>query len=346
MIYCSNAFTRLWLQVFKNVASPRIILVEDQGDLVGVAPFASSHYSMLGMPIRVLALVGDVEYRLRLSGSSVLFPPERHDVLEKMVEEIKRLDWNKFTANNMQDSVAVREFIERLGMSGRQEEYLPGRMFRAPIPESGDVTRTFKKKARANTRNLLNRLERDRIAVEFKKIAKEGIDKAVDTYVKQHIDRWQTKGGSVFRFPENSEFVKGSMKMALSNRAGFAYELLLNGEVASQLFGFLDGSMSYGFRLGMDNKFARYSPGWIIHYFAFTDLQSKGITAYHTGLGSEDYKHWLGGSEMLLPGVKVNRGAASLLMRLARSQTFHKLDSTLGISKRALKVQSQSERAI
>ncbi len=340
LIYCSFDFTRLWLEVFKQVASPRIILIEDKGEVVGIAPFAASNYRVAGLPIKVLALVGDVEHRLRLSSSAVLFSSERHDVLEAMVKEIKQLDWNKFTANNMQDTVAVREFIDRMGAVGRQEEHLPGKTLKVLLPESGDVSQTFQKKARKNTHYLLNRLEKEKVQVEFKEVGMDGIDAAVNTYARQHINRWQSKGGSMFSYPQNSEFVKRVMEMSLSKHAGFTYELMIDNEVAAQLFGFLEGQSCFWFRLGMDNKFARYSPGWIINYFTLTRLRNKGVKVCNTGLGDEDYKHWLGGNEMLLPGVKVNRGMASLLMRLALSDTFQKLDSRLGVSKRTLNVRS------
>ncbi len=171
--------------------------------------------------------------------------------------------------------------------------------------------------------------------LEFRHIPFEGIDAAVDVHVEQHIGRWGTKGGSLFSDPRNVTFLKDILKISYSKGFGIGYELKLGDEVLAQTFAFEDLDVVRAFRIGMNNKFSKMSPGMVAAYLFMTEMNKKGHTSIELGqAGAGDYKHRLGGVEMPITWLTVRRGLPSFLSRAMSSPVGQRLDSVLGIKER------------
>jgi CelD/BcsL family acetyltransferase involved in cellulose biosynthesis len=57
-IFVSFDWTIEWLRHFDRSAQPRVILVEEDGGVVGIAPFVVWEERSMGMKVRKLSLVG------------------------------------------------------------------------------------------------------------------------------------------------------------------------------------------------------------------------------------------------------------------------------------------------
>ncbi len=293
------------------------MLVEDGSELVGVAPLATHIYKVGKLPVRVLALAGRVTDRLFISPSTVMVAPGRNDVLDEMLSAIRRIDWSVLSAIYMENIPAASRFIERAGSMWHPEEHASGSLLTINLPEGGDIADTFEKGARKNYYKSVKTLERDGHQAELRRVAADDLDRAVGVYVAQHIERWESKGGSYFRIPENANFLRSAFREAALRKQGFVYELLIDGEVAAQNFGFVDGDRASSYRLGMNNAFMRYSPGWMIKHMGLTDLRDSGVRKCDSGVGDEKFKQKMGGMETPLLGMRTSRGAVSLLNRVA-----------------------------
>ena len=90
------------------------------------------------------------------------------------------------------------------------------------------------------------------------------------------------RGGSIFSGASELRFYEGDLPCSDSKRKGFICELLVDDEVAAQQFGFIDGETAVAYRIGMDDRFSKYSPG----PFARMDhgtLRDKGIRSIDLG---------------------------------------------------------------
>lgn len=339
-IFASNHLVQAWFEAYGHIASPRIVLVEDNGDLVGVAPMAAYRYRMGGLPIKVLALAGEMKDRLRLSTTSLLWRPDRTDVLKRMVQEIEHLDWSLLTAINMRANEANKAYLNKVKATWHSEEYASGKMTILRLPEEGSLYDTLNVKTRKNLRNRASQLERNGHKVEYRSLPEEDISHAIDLYAKQHIERWATRGGSYFRDPDNVRFLK--LYTAASYRAGHGClsELLIDGQVAAQSFDHLDGNIAYADKIGMNDNFIKYSPGWMVTMWAMDRLRDRGAVRCLMGVGGEAYKYEMGGVEEPLLGVRATRGALSILYRASSSSMVQRVGSMMGYTEDGIEVSS------
>ena len=263
--------------------------------------------------------------------NSILYRPDRPDALEAIIHQMKKLDWSVLWTINMESTAGAARYMEMVRSTWREVEYDTKMNLEIPLPPSGSLADHYTKDGRRNFKKLMNRLDREGLTVSLKKLAPEDLDRAVDTYARQHIERWETRGGSYFRNPENVEFLKLATMEAHARGKGFAYEITLNGEVAAQSFGFIEGATAYGERIGMDNRFMKYSPGWLICNSSLTELRDRGVEVCAMGLGGERYKYEMGARERALVGIGATRGMMSLMARLALSPRLKGIESRLGI---------------
>jgi hypothetical protein len=335
-VYNSNHLSRLWLETFKDSASPSVVMVEDHGELVAIAPLATSILKVKGLSLKTVALIGGIPQSLRLVTNSVMLQPGRRDALEVMIKEIKRLNWSVLWTENMDDSPAVQEYISAARSAWFATVQTPNKNVTIDVGETGDITKGFASHGQRTLKKALNKIEREGHVGKFRQVPSDGIDAAVEVYARQHIERWRTKGGSPFLDPKNVEFLKRMIGVGYQEDFGIIYEYTIDEEVAAQLMGFIEGDHAFMYRLGMNNVYESFSPGWLIHNHALPNLRDKGVRRCTVGGGGQQYKYEMGGQESLLVGLQATKGVASVMMRLLRSRPMQRIDSKLGITKKAL----------
>ncbi len=333
-IFSSPLTVRTWLEAYCALSKPRAIIVEDNGDLVGIAPLATHRLTLAGLPVRVLALAGEVHHRLWLMTNSVLWSPGRRDVLELMLAEMRKMDWSLLTAVHMEDTPAVREFVGEVGERWHSEGCYIGSSLAIPIPESGEIIDLFGKNARKNVRQSLRDAERNGMSPNFRRLRPDEVGPAVDVYVRQHRERWASRGGSMFDLEDNVRFLRTVIERACAEGHGFAYELRLGDEIAAQNFGFVDGDKAYSYRTGMNDALMRYSPGWLMKMYGLEAARESGVRKFVLGLGAEEHKFRMGGEETHLVCARVTRGLLSSMMRVVSSPPVRYLDSKLNLTGR------------
>ncbi len=335
-VYNNLPLTKLWLETYRDSASARVVLVENKGELIGIAPLAASQFNCLGFSLKTISLVGGIPKSLRLVTNSIMYQPDRKDALRAMLREMRCLDWSILWTENMDNSPAVQQYLGEAHSICNATNQVPNTNLTVPLNDSIDVVEGFTKNARRNFNKTLRMMEREGLNVKFRRVPSDGIDVAVDIYAKQHIERWQTKGGSSFQNPQNCDFLKKATKAVYDDGYGYAYELLIDNEIAGQMIGFRDRDKAYSYRLGMNNVFMKSSPGWHVAYHTLNDLRKNGIRQCTMGGGGQRYKYEMGAVESQLVGVSATRGIVSLLGRFSRYRPVQMLDSKFGIMKKTL----------
>ncbi|MBI0583767.1 MAG: GNAT family N-acetyltransferase [Methanomassiliicoccus sp.] len=331
-LFASNYLTRAWFQVYARIATPKVVVVERNHELVGIAPLTSYGYRIAGLPIKVLALAGEMKGRLRLSTTSPMYRPDCSDSLSMMIDKIKSMDWGLLTTINLDSNNANQRYVDAVRSVWRTEEYPVAKKMTVSLPGSGSIADTFDKKTRKNLEYRERLLEREGHDVMYRRVPSDGIDAAVETYARQHIERWEDKGGSYFQDLDNVRFMKVCSTLSHHAGRGHVYEMLIDGEVAAQDFYMVDGTIAYGDKTGMNNRFMRYSPGWLVQTHALDDLRDRGMESCVMGVGGEKYKSEMKGEESPLIGIRATRGGAAFFSRLRNTPIGKHLDRRLGVS--------------
>jgi len=335
-IFSSYELSTLWLKSFHSLYAPRVLTIEDKGGLVGLVPLALQRRSLFRIPINSLGLIGCTNDRMGLNSLTLLYDPQRQDVQGQVIAGIKMIEWDLLQLKLIPESPMANQLFREVRGSWDSQDLPPLPEFTAPFPEAGDITAFFGKRTRETLLEKQNKLEREK-RLQFRSVRTEQeAERAIDTYVQQHIDRWASKGGSIFRQPDNVLFLKLATKAALSKGFGYMYEALIDGQVAGQDIGFYEKDLAWAYRVGMSNAFANYSPGMLVTCHAMQDLRERGIRAINMGGGKEGYKHHMGGKETRLLGIEAKRGKLSMLKRLADLPVVRQIDSRVGLRKRSL----------
>lgn len=327
-IFMSFCLGKLWCEVHKGV-NPRILVVRDGRDPVGLAPMVSYKSRAEIIPLRALTFVGGRSGKLRYHHVGVLADPGRPDVPERIASEVQKADWDILRMRYMSDSDVTKMLASLMCNDGTCWEYPPTPNIICSIPETGNVICNFGSRTRKNVRQKMRRLEKD-TAVQFRAVSADGVERAVDLYAQQHIKRWRRKGGSLFGDPENVLFLRKMVSISIAEGFGYMNELLIDGRVAAQEFGLIDHDIARLYRGGMDDDFAQYSPGILLMCYLMEYLREKGIHEIDMGRGREEYKIHLGGQVRHLPGLYGRRGLASLLFRLDNTAPVKKLAAVCG----------------
>lgn len=339
-IYCNYDLTRAWLEVFHESSSPRAILVEDGGELVSIAPLATSKFKVMGMPMTALSLVGWGPNTLGLVTNSIMCLPESKDALRATMSAMRGLKWSVLFTENMEDNSTIRMYIDEAQSTWRTLVQTPNNNHVLTLRDSGDISEDFTRNGRKSINRTIKLLEQEGHDFALRKVSSGDIDRAVDVYVDQHIDRWATKGGSYFKNPLNCAFLNRSTHVAYDKGFGFVYEFLIDREVAGQIFGFWDREGVYFYRVGMSNSYSRYMPGRMALYLSAMDIRDAGGKWCVLGGGDQRFKKDMGSAEISLIGLKATRGATSIMERIMNSRPIKQIDSRLGITDKLLKTVS------
>ncbi len=334
-IYSTYGLSKAWLEVFHDFASPRIILVEEGGDLVGAAPLYLRSSRTAGIPVKTLSLVGEGG-RFGYNEVSILTGPDRNDVVDRITAEVSGIDWNILRTNYMKYAPQVRRFMDHFRTTSNWLEYPTMNTTYCSFPPSGDITANFQKRSREHINSRMRELQKEN-QVSLRPVNKDDVDKAVDVYATMHKERWKRKGGSIFHNPVNIQFLKHVLKLSLSQNFGYAYELLIDDRVAAQTFGFVENELAISYLMGMDDAYEWYSPGSLALTLTMEDLRSKGCRAIDLGAGSEPYKRRMGERTVPLEGLQAKRGMIAHLSRIADSGTMKRIDSIFGVKEKLFK---------
>lgn len=162
------------------------------------------------------------------------------------------------------------------------------------------------KHAKQNIRTAYNRMIKDNLNYKSEFLF-GGVNKNLlhKKCMKVYQDRLKSRYGSgiITRFGHYADYVSnGSVK---SN--GIVCALMIDGEIAAFLEGFIDKKSMLVPRLAINEKFKRYSPGLVLCNEIIKDMfQSKDFKCLNLLRGTEKYKYDLGGKTYITKNMQIN----------------------------------------
>ncbi|MDD1747742.1 MAG: GNAT family N-acetyltransferase [Methanomassiliicoccales archaeon] len=339
-IFTSFDLVRIWLEAFKSTAQPQMVMVEDGGALVGVAPMCMQKQSMAGLPVRNLNMVGFGKEILGYSLMSVMAKDADDATLNELVRGIGKVKWNLMQLIALDPTPSTLRFLELCKAGFSWQPYTEVSNIFYEFPPEGDITAKFGWRSRKILRKARRDLEREgRMQLRIARTVEEA-EESMHLYVRQHDERWSQKGGSIFRDERNTRQLLEVGKYAVRSGTGIIHEMLIDGEVAAQSLVMFDGDVGRGYRIGMIDKFEEFSPGKLMFVLMMEDLRARGFRGYDFLRGDEDYKYHMMTHERTLPAIQVLRGSLLTMSKVRNFAPVRMVDERLKVRDRMLKKMS------
>jgi CelD/BcsL family acetyltransferase involved in cellulose biosynthesis len=285
-----------WWQVYGRNQPLRLLVAREGDEVVGILPLYLQRVRVLGLPVRLLRLVGTggdthpddlgplldparaaaaahelARFALELRGADVLLltdlAPETP--LAAALESAARR-----AGRAVLNGVSARIAFVRLPASW--EEYLQG----------------LSSHHRAGIRYKRRRLARSATTRFFKWRDREGIDNAFERLAELHRRRWADASGS-FRSAEYLDFHRRVMKACLPRGWLRLYCLEVDGELVAMIYAYRFRHGVYCVQTGFDPARAKLKVGAVLLGHALEDAIGEGATVFDFLRGDHDYKDHL-----------------------------------------------------
>ena len=291
------AWNRLWWRIFRPANSHLFIITcrDDEGRLVGLAPFYWRQRRMAGIPhIRELLLLGTGVF-VRTSEYVDIIARSGY---EKMVAQTvagflhESANWDQLWLNEVPaSSRMLPHFREAMGEGSKLESCSRSHYIDTNTSWetfTGGLSRGMRQNLLRRTRKLLDSYE-----CKFHRIEKdEELVPAIAAFVDLHQARWQSKGepGS-FAIPGVREFLTEAMLISLAEGRLRLWTLELDGQIAAVRLGFLDNGVLHCFQGGFDPSHAQEGLGSVMLGLCIRACtEDDRVLEYDFMGGSNEYK--------------------------------------------------------
>ena len=329
-IFASYDLVHLWLDNYKSVVKPHVVLVEDRGEIVGVAPMFTSHSRVMGLPLNFIGMVGNMNTLLGYSLYSVFAKQDNPEIVREMLGCVKKAKWNLLIMSKMETNPSTLRFLDGLPQKGEDSNRtLNTSMDRSYVfPLEGNIAADFGKSYRRHLQNFRNRLEKEG-RMDFHQVGSvEDAERAMNLYLSNHDRQWEHEGSHLSTALNRRQLVEIG-KLAVRTGKGEINELLIDGEVAGQVLSFFDGNVSRGFRVGMTDKFREFSPGKLAIIRTMEENRKMGIKVMDFLHGNEDYKVHMTNMQHPLGSATVYKGTLGAISRFRSFPAMRFLENHL-----------------
>jgi CelD/BcsL family acetyltransferase involved in cellulose biosynthesis len=305
-----------WWKHFGKGRSLRVLVAEEGGEIIGIAPFMLSKYSF--GRIGSLRRIEFISFPHGDYNNFIL--PERSPIecVKLLLEGLLDFsDWNLLDLRDIRDNSMTAECLRKICSSKDfRLKLLDGTLCPyVNLPSSFDAFMArLSRNVRRNLRKRLKKLQAN-YRVEFKSQKYfSSLDKAMEAFFKLHQERWKSRG---MKGAFASEEFKGfhlDVAKTFDERGWLDLRFLIVDNVpVAAAYTFDYNFKKYGYLTGFDPEFAKYGVGNLLKMHLVEECIRKGFREYDLTRDFEPYKaDWA-------TGVRKN-----LVARLVRGGMFAK----------------------
>lgn len=325
-----------WYKHFSEVARPRVIMMEHGGRIVAIAPLAYQSKTVMSVPIRTLCTAGWVGGTHEMQSVGLMCGDVGETGRDALFKVLLRTGWNNLEFYGLPDDALTAELHTRLKAMFPTDDIV-----RVPRPiisleGVGEIISTFSERSRRSTRKALRTLgEEKRLGFRLLTAPDDAMG-AMREYIEMHKARWASRGGSIFSDEAQSSFLLDTARMMAERSCGAVYQALIDGKIAAQAFTLLDGRQACVYRLGTNDDFLDYVPGYLLFNYLLSDLKEKNFRVVDLGTGAEDFKYRIGATDTHLLNLHAIRGTLAFASRVSRMKGIKRIADRTGLKGRAL----------
>jgi CelD/BcsL family acetyltransferase involved in cellulose biosynthesis len=291
-VFLSHDWLYAWWTAYRPAAELAIVLVEDRGELRGVAPLMIETRRRAGLSVRVLRFIGDgtgeTDHMHFLVARAA-----RDEVLPRLLDAIAALDWDVAEFNQMPEAAATTAallaWIDARRLD-RHVERVPCPVRHLPAAKDA-VLAALPARLRTSIRSSRRKLQQ-RHVVEFGRHDRpEEVADALEAFFANHASRWQGKGqAGAFAHAARRGFYERVTPRLLARGWLRFFHMKLDGRPVAQQYCFaLDGTVML-LQEGFDYAHAADNVGNVLRSLVFEHLVESGAACYDFLAGSSRHK--------------------------------------------------------
>ncbi|MEM4713280.1 MAG: GNAT family N-acetyltransferase [Candidatus Bathyarchaeia archaeon] len=291
-VFSTREWIWCWWKHFGKKRSLRVLAAEENGEIVGLAPFALTEYSFLRAgKLRRIEFIGfpHADY------NNFILVRNPSDCLRLFIEGLMKLsDWDLLDLRDIREqSVSANSLRILSNIEGAKLRLTNGTL--CPCINLPRSIETFQSNLSRNMRrNLRKRLRklRESYKVEFKTQRDfDSIDEAMEIFFNLHQKRWKSKGKQGAFAAE--DFRKFHLDVAkVFDKKGWLdlHFLMANDEPVAAAYTFDYNSKKYGYLTGFDPEFGHFGVGNLLKLHLIEECIKKGFREYDLTREFEPYK--------------------------------------------------------
>lgn len=308
-IFSTWEWLSIWWRHFGNGKRLIILLAEENGELIGIAPLMYSVQTMFGLRRGIIEFIGpESPIDPPVTYSNFIISREHDKCLLKFFEYLNTLTekWSSIELYNISGDPKSLIGLTKITNSAK-----PGNIcLFTKLPNSNDAfLNALKRKDRKEFRRNLRRLQKDGSKLELVNYSEENqITKGMNILFFIHQKRWTARG-----FPgkfSDPNFRSFCLNIAESfSKKGWLglYSLELSGKPVASLFGFKYKSKYYAYDTGMDPAYGSYGVGSLLFLNVMNRCIVDGMNEFDFMWGTDEYKKQWNPSSRLLYNASFSR---------------------------------------
>jgi CelD/BcsL family acetyltransferase involved in cellulose biosynthesis len=264
----------------------RIVMAENSnGDIVGIAPFWIRRSGLPGM-----AVVEFIGSRLGNCSALLVSPSFKYVFVRRLVQWIEQNpEWRIINLQHLRKNA-----VDMLSQCGSFDIRPSGASPYVNLPKSiEEYERMLQKKLRQTIKRQSQVLSSaGRMAFSVYQTASD-IRRELSILFDLHQKRQQGKGERGRFFSAQWKKVFTEMSLTLTQPGILRLGMLrIDGQAAACVYSLRLGDAEYPCYIGLDPRFAVYSPGSLLHFRMISEAIKDGLATYDLGKGNEHYKSW------------------------------------------------------
>jgi CelD/BcsL family acetyltransferase involved in cellulose biosynthesis len=292
-IFSTWEWLSIWWKHFGEGKKLVILLVEDEKEILAIAPFVYSEHSFLGVGnLKKISFVGSPESDY----NSFILKEKKVKSVELIFDYLnKHIDWDYLELEDIPENSATMDLLRSTHLKKQYKHWEERQSTLCPfltLPNSMDVLMEgLSKNMRQNLRRYSRKLERE-YRVELKNYDEIGsLEEAMETFFQLHQKRWESRGDlGAFNKPLFRNFHIDIAKCFAEKGWLRLYFLTVNDKPISTHYSFEYNQKVYYYLGGWDPEYSRYMVGSLFMMYDIEKCIQRGLKEYDMMRGIEPYK--------------------------------------------------------
>lgn len=286
-IFSTWEWLSLWWKHFGNDKKLLLLLAEDNGRLIGIAPLMYSVYKMFGLRMGKIEFIGaqSSDY------NDFILAKKREECLKLFIKYLYNLreNWDCIELTDIPEGARCLPFLKKNSKNMK----ISYKCCYTSLPKSYEA---FFKSLSRNQRKYLRKNER-KIGNDFRvkyieHSQDQSIDEGMDNLFLLHQKRWMSRGFlGAFADKKDRNFHIDVAKTFSRKNWLELITLNLSGNPVSTFYGFKYKSKFYEYLNGWDPAYSRYSLANIHRAYMIRKFIQEGLVEHDFLRGGEEYKY-------------------------------------------------------
>jgi len=333
-IFSTWEWLSCWWKHFGKHRELRVLVAEEEGKTVAIAPLMLSKYSFMNLgKVLKTEFIGSTQSDY----NNLIWLENEQHCLKLFLEYLaQKTDWNVLELSSIREGT-LSEKLLRKPSADYALTLEDGIMTACPFIELPSTMEEFMAKLKRNMRHQAHRELRrltEKYKVGFKThLEFDSIQEPMDRLFELHQKRWESKGRSGGFSSDSVRQFHIDLAQRLAERGWLALSFLtVDGREVAAEYSFDYGQKRYGYQSGFDPAFSVYGVGTLLRLRNIESCIAKGLKEYDLMRGGEPHKFsWPTQVRENYQIQCVRKGlSAKLRRRVVKSKTALRLVRKLG----------------